>query len=376
MEKFFAKMCVDAMKAVETVNNKGVTKYPVKAVEILKIIGQASSDSQLINGYALEETRANDQMPKIVKDAKIAMIDFDLRKRPLKFGIQMIIEDPEEIQAMRETEIQRVEEKCQLLLKSGANVVLTTGGIDEIAQQFFVDAGVMCIRRVEKKRMRRIAKLTGGTLIAHFSNLDGEDVMDSSSLGVAKTVEQRRVGDREVTFIMECASTKAQTILLRGPNYYMLDEIERSLHDALCVVKRVLESKRVVPGGGAVEAALSVYLEHVAESMASREQLAIAEFAQALLIIPKTLALNGAHDATDLVAQLRGFHHAAQSDDTRTKWKYTGLNLENGRARDNLASGVLEPAMSKIKSLKYACEAAITILRIDDSIKKIKQPKA
>jgi len=288
----------------------------------------------------------------------------------------MIIEDPEEIQAMRETEIQRVEEKCQLLLKSGANVVLTTGGIDEIAQQFFVDAGVMCIRRVEKKRMRRIAKLTGGTLIAHFSNLDGEDVMDSSSLGVAKTVEQRRVGDREVTFIMECASTKAQTILLRGPNYYMLDEIERSLHDALCVVKRVLESKRVVPGGGAVEAALSVYLEHVAESMASREQLAIAEFAQALLIIPKTLALNGAHDATDLVAQLRGFHHAAQSDDTRTKWKYTGLNLENGRARDNLASGVLEPAMSKIKSLKYACEAAITILRIDDSIKKIKQPKA
>jgi len=373
--EFFARMCVDAMRAVETVNNKGATKYPVKAVEILKIIGQASSDSQLINGYALEETRANDQMPKICDNAKIALLDFDLRKKPLKFGIQMIIEDPAEIQAMRQTEIRRVEEKCELVLKSGANVVLTTGGVDEIAQQFLVDKGVMAIRRVEKKKMRRIAKLTGGTLIAHFSNMDGEDVLEPSSLGNAKKVEQRRVGDREVTFIMECTSTRAQTILLRGPNYYMLDEIERSLHDALCVVKRVLESKRVVPGGGAVEAALSVYLEHVAESMASREQLAIAEFAQALLIIPKTLALNGAHDATDLVAQLRGFHHAAQSDDTRTKWKYTGLNLENGRARDNLACGVLEPAMSKIKSIKYATEAAITILRIDDSIKKVKQPK-
>jgi len=152
----------------------------------------------------------------------------------------------------------------------------------------------------------------------------------------------------------------------------MLDEIERSLHDSLCVVKRVLESKRVVAGGGAVEAALSVYLEHVAETMASREQLAIAEFAQALLIIPKTLALNGAHDATDLVAQLRGFHNAAQSNASRKEWMYIGLNLENGRARNNLAAGVLEPAMSKIKSIKFATEAAITILRIDDSIKKPK----
>merc|ERR1712176_1544198 len=187
--------------------------------------------------------------------------------------------------------------------------------------------------------------------------------------------EEMTIGDRDILFIKGCASTKAQTIVLRGVNWYMLEELERSLHDALCVVKRVLESKRVVPGGGAVEAALSVYLEHVAESMASREQLAIAEFAQALLIIPKTLALNGAHDATDLVAQLRGFHHASQSDDTRAGWKYTGLNLENGRARDNLTAGVLEPAMSKIKSIKYATEAAVTILRIDDSVKRPKAPQ-
>jgi len=371
--RFFAEMVVDAMNSVATQNAKGETKHPVKAVNIMKIIGGASADSRLINGFAMEETKCSDQMLGSVDGARLALLDFDLRKKPLKFGIQMVIENPDELQAMRRTETNVVEEKCQLVIDSGANVVLTTGGIDEIAIQYFVERGIVGVRRVEKKKLRRIAKLTGGTLITNLSNLEGDDVLAGSQLGSADRVEQRRVGDRDVFFIMGCSSTAAQTILLRGPNYYMLDEIERSLHDSLCVVKRVLESKRVVPGGGAVEAALSVHLEHVAESMASREQLAIAEFAQALLVIPKTLALNGAHDATDLVAQLRGFHNAAQSDESRRKWMFTGLNLENGRARDNLAAGVLEPAMSKIKSIKFATEAAVTILRIDDYIKK---PKA
>jgi len=372
---YFAQMCVDAMQRVGTVNSAGEMKYPVRAVNILKIIGGASSDSDLIDGFALEESRCNTQMPKIVNEARLALLDFDLRKKPLKFGIQMIIDDPEQIQAMRQTETAEVEKKCQLVIDSGANVVLTTGGIDEIAQQYFVDHGIIGLRRVGKRQLRIIGKLTGGSMITNLSNMDGMDTFTADQLGTAAKVEERRVGDRNVVFIMGCTSTAAQTILLRGPNYYMLDEIERSLHDSLCVVKRVLESKRVVPGGGAVEAALSVYLEHVAESMASREQLAIAEFAQALLVIPKTLALNGAHDATDLVAQLRGFHNAAQSDESRKKWMFTGLNLENGRARDNLAAGVLEPSMSKIKSIKFATEAAITILRIDDSIKKPQPPK-
>jgi len=373
---YFAQICVDAMQAVATQNAEGVTKYPVKAVNILKIVGGASADSELIAGFACEESRASNQMVKVVNNARIALLDFDLRKKPLKFGIQMVISDPNELEAMRRTEIEVVEKKCQLVIDSGANAVFTTGGIDDIAVQYFVERGIIGVRRIPKRKLRVIAKLTGGTLITNLSNMEGTDVLSPDQLGNAAKIEERRVGDRDVTFVMGCSSTSAQTILLRGPNYYMLDEIERSLHDSLCVVKRVLESKRVVPGGGAVEAALSVYLEHVAESMASREQLAIAEFAQALLIIPKTLALNGAHDATDLVAQLRGFHNAAQSDETRKqKYMYTGLNLENGRARDNLAAGVLEPSMSKIKSIKFATEAAITILRIDDSIKKPRPPK-
>ena len=149
----------------------------------------------------------------------------------------------------------------------------------------------------------------------------------------------------------------------------MIDEMERSLHDALCVVKRVLESKTVVPGGGAVEAALSIYLENFATSLGSREQLAIAEFAKALLVIPKTLAVNAAQDATDLVAKLRAFHHKAQTDKEKEDLKWIGLDLVKGVVRDSKKAGVLEPGNSKVKSLKFATEAAITILRIDELIK-------
>lgn len=149
----------------------------------------------------------------------------------------------------------------------------------------------------------------------------------------------------------------------------MVDEMERSIHDALCVVKRVLESKTVVPGGGAVESALSIYLENLATSLSSREQLAIAEYAHSLLVIPKQLAVNAAKDSTDLVAKLRAFHNLAQTKKDQMDLKWIGLDLEKGLVRDNKKAGVLEPTISKIKSLKFATEAAITILRIDDMIK-------
>ena len=146
--------------------------------------------------------------------------------------------------------------------------------------------------------------------------------------------------------------------------------MERSVHDALCVIKRVLESKQVVPGGGCVEAALSIYLENFATSVGSREQLAIAEFANSLLVIPKCLAVNAAKDSTDLVAKLRAYHNNSQTKPAEMdKLKYFGLDLVEGKIRDNKAAGVFEPAISKIKCLKFATEAAITILRIDDMIK-------
>ena len=157
-----------------------------------------------------------------------------------------------------------------------------------------------------------------------------------------------------------------------------MDEIERSLHDSLCVIKRVLESNSIVAGGGSVEVALSVYLDDFARTLGSREQLAIAEFSEALTIIPKVLAMNAAKDATELLAKLRVFQNAAQkcdpNDEKKKALKYSGLDLTQGKVRNNLSHGVIEPAMSKVKSLKFATEAAITILRIDDLI-KLAQPQ-
>ena len=178
------------------------------------------------------------------------------------------------------------------------------------------------------------------------------------------------MGDGELLYLRGCKTQRATTVVLRGANDYMLDEMDRALHDSLMVVKRVLESNQLVPGGGAVEAALSIYLENLATSLGSREQLAIAEFAEALLVIPKTLAVNAAQDATDLVARLRAYHNTSQLPDSgKEHFKQYGMDLIRGKIRDNMAAGVVEPAISKIKSLRFATEAAITILRIDDCIK-------
>jgi len=198
---------------------------------------------------------------------------------------------------------------------------------------------------------------------------------DPKSLGEAEEVSEERVGDNDYIFIRKCKYTQSQTILLRGANEYMLDEVERSVHDSLCAVKRVLESNTLVVGGGTVEVATGIYLEEYARTIGSREQLAISEFAEALYVIPKTLAINAAKDATDLLAKLRSVHYTSQStsDDEKKKLKNCGLDLINGKVRNNYSAGVFEPAISKIKSLKFATEAAITILRIDDLIKL--QPK-
>mmetsp|Transcript_7403 Transcript_7403/g.6634 ORF Transcript_7403/g.6634 Transcript_7403/m.6634 type:complete len:553 (+) Transcript_7403:91-1749(+) len=372
----YAKIAVDAMLAVETLNSSKKKRYPVKAVEILKVTGKGMRDVELINGYCLHEYRCSQQMPRSIKNAKIAMVDFDMRKMALKFGVQMIMDNPDDVEKMRAREYDVIKERIDKLLKAGANVILTTKGIDDAAIKYFVTAGCIAVRRVDKKKLKRIAKLTGGKLLITLADEDGEESVPENALGSADIVEEMTVGDRDILFIKGCSSTKAQTIVMRGVNWYMLEELERSMHDALCVIKRVLESGRVVPGGGAVEAALSVYLEHVAEQMSSREQLAIAEFAQALLIIPRTLAINGGYDSADLVSKLRGYHAQAQaikdnkdeSKEADDNKRYAGLDLDEGKIANRVSSGVLEPAMSKIKSIKFATEAAITILRIDDSI--------
>lgn len=365
---FFANMIVDAAMSIKRTGPKGETKVPVKSINVLKAHGGNMKESILVSGYALNCTVACEGMPKKLEGARIAFLDFSIQKAKMHLGVQVLIDDPEKLKGVRERESDITKERIQKVLASGANVVLTSGGIDDLCLKYFVESGAMAVRRVKKIDLKRIARATGGTVCLSLANLEGEESFDATMLGHAEEVSQDRICDDELILIKGPKTKAAASIILRGANDYMVDEMDRSIHDALCVVKRVLESKAIVPGGGAVEAALSIYLENFATSLSSRDQIAIAEFANALLVIPKTLAVNAAKDSADLVAKLRAYHNASQTQTDKAHLKWVGLDLVNGVVRDNKKSGVLEPAVSKIKCLKFATEAAITILRIDDLV--------
>lgn len=369
---FFAEMVVNAMTAVKTTNGKGETKYPVKAVNILKAHGKLALELTLVDGYALNCTVALQAMVKTVANAKIACLDINLQKAKMAMGVQINIDDPDQLEEIRKREYGIVLERVRKILATGANVILTTKGIDDLCLKEFVEAGAMAVRRCQKEDLKRIARATGATLIGSMSNLDGDETFEVSYLGHASEVVQVRISDDECILVKGTKQHSLALIVLRGPNDYSLDEMERLIHDSLSVVKRTLESGDVVPGGGAVEAALNIYLENFATTVGSREQLAIAEFASALLVIPKTLAVNAAKDLLDLVSKLRTYHAALQlalpTDAKRRNYKYYGLDLIKGKTVNMIDGGVLEPTISKIKSLKLALEACIAILRIDTMI--------
>merc|ERR1719199_2156482 len=215
----------------------GKTIYPVKSVGIIKQHGGSAKDSQLFNGYVLYGGRAGQGMPRVVTNARIALLDIDLRKSKMAMGVQVVVTDPTQLEAIRQRESDITKERIQLLINAGANVVLTTKGIDDMAIKYFVEAGALAVRRVKKEELRRIAKLTGGTLMITLADMDGNESFTPEMLGVADEVIEERVADDDHLIIKGGKTQRCCSVLLRGANMQMLDEIERSLHDALCAVK-------------------------------------------------------------------------------------------------------------------------------------------
>lgn len=290
---FFADLAVTAALRVKT-EKAGKIKCPISNIHILKSHGMSALDTRLVDGFALNCTRAAQGMPSKVTGAKIALVDFGLQKHKMQMGVQIVVTDTKQVEEIRQREMDITKERIQRILDSGANVILTSKGIDDLCLKYFVEAGAIAVRRVKPEDMKRIAKATGGQIVVTMSDMEGNEVFDASCLGHCEVVAEERVGDGELMYFRGCKEGRACTVVLRGANEFMLDEMDRALHDSICVVKRILESNSLVAGGGSVEAALSVYLEGIATSMSSREQLAVAQYAEALLVIPRVLSVNAA----------------------------------------------------------------------------------
>ncbi|UKJ89092.2 T-complex protein 1 alpha subunit [Theileria orientalis] len=377
---YFAQMVVNAIKTVKTLNDDGDYKYPVGRVNVIKVHGKSAKESYLVNGYAILMGRASQGMPTSVKNAKIAFLDFPLKQYRLHLGVKVNITKPEELEQIRLKEKDITKERVKKILDTGCNVVLSSQGIDDMSMKYFVEAGVIAVRRVPKKDLKNISKITKGKLLLTLSTFDGDEEFSSDYLGTCESVEEKRIGDWDALFFNTGDENKGNmtnvqvgdsscTMILRGANDFFINELERSVHDALCALSTALEQNSLVPGGGSVESNLSIHLRNYSKSVSSREQLAIDEFAEALLVIPKTLSLNAALDATEYVSILKSYHAKYYANkDENPDYKWYGLSLNDGKIDNNLKMGVLEATVSKIKSIKFATEAAITILRIDDLI--------
>jgi len=353
-----------AVKAILQVAEKEAGKYKadVDDIKVEKKPGESVRETKLINGIVLDKEVVHSGMPKRIENPKIALLDSALEIEKTEFDAKINIESPEQMDAFLKQEETMLREMVDKITATGVKVLLCQKGIDDMVQHFLSRKGILVVRRIKKSDMEKLSKATGGKIITNLDDINPADI------GYASLVEERKIGNDKMTFVEGCKNPRAVTILIRGGTERIVDEAERSLHDALCVVRDIVEEPKVLAGGGAPELEVSRALKKYAGTLPGREQLAVECFAEALETIPLTLTENAGLDPIDILSELRARHEKGET--------WTGIEVHSGKVQDMTQAGVFEPLAVKKQIIKSATEAASMILKIDDVIAagKMKTP--
>ena len=348
-----SKIVVDAiLKITETKNQK--SSVDLDNIKVEKKAGGSITDTALVKGIVLDKEIVHSGMPTKIQQAKIALINTALEIEKTEMSAEIRINDPTQMQMFLEEENRMLKSMVDKLHSIGTNVVICQKGIDDMAQHFLAKYGILGVRRVKESDMTKLAKATGGRITTNLEDISEKD------LGTSDLVHQKKVESDKWVFVEGCRNPQSVTLLIRGGSQRVVDEVDRSIHDALMVVKDVIERPAIVAGGGAPEALLAAFLKDWSESFDGRQQLAIKKFAEALEIIPLTIAENAGMDPIDTMVSLR----AKQSEGK----KWSGINAKDGKVSDMLSLNIVEPVVVKEQIIKAATEAASMILRIDDVI--------
>ena len=345
-----------AVEAATTVAEKDGDTYTVDRdnIQIVKKQGAGIEESELIRGIIVDKEPAHPGMPKQVKNAKIALVNSALEVKKTEIDAKIQISDPNNLQAFLDEEERMLKEMVDTVKKSGANVLFCQKGIDDLAQHYLAKEGIYAVRRVKKSDMEKLSKATGATIVTKLKELRKED------LGKADTVELRKVGGEDMTFVTGCMNPKAVSVLLRGGTEHVVAEVERSFVDAISVVSVALEDGKIVTGGGSMAVELALGVREYATQVGGRAQIAINAFADALEVIPRTLAENAGHDPIDTLINMRAKHKKGD--------RYAGLNVITGEITDMKKENVIEPLRVGRQAISSATDAATMIIRIDDVI--------
>lgn len=350
-EAYKELLCDIVVRAVTRVADPDGT-VDIGHINVQKKVGGKVEDTTIIEGMVIDKERVNPGMPRVVKNAKVLLLNVALEYRKTEVNAKINISRPDQEQAFLDADAQMVHTMADKITASGATVVFCQKGIDDVAQHYLTKAGIFAVRRVKKSDIENLARATGATIINSL------DVITKGDLGTAGIVEEKKLSGQEMIFVSGCKNPKAVSIVIRGGSEHVIDELERGMHDALMVVSDVIKDKKIVPGGGSPEIELSLQLRHYASTVGGRIQLAIEAFASALEIIPRSIAENAGLDPIDMIVEIRAAHEAGK--------RTFGLDVGEGKPADMLKAGVVEPLRVKTQAIMSATEAAVMILRIDD----------